>query len=127
TTAQNVLPVIDEPWIRSSPCPSQTTPVRNSNAPRIRLAIGTARIAGGYVQAGAEASPQADFRGGLRGAPPLLRRRRTTGRAASVEWVAEEAQTSSSAGGPGDRALPARLPWRSERVHSTRELSQPPP
>lgn len=40
-SAQNVLPVIDEPWIRFSPCPIQTTPVRKSSAPRILLATVT--------------------------------------------------------------------------------------
>jgi hypothetical protein len=38
TIAQNELPVIDEPWIRFSPCPSQTAPrqdeKRSENAPR---------------------------------------------------------------------------------------------
>ena len=38
TTAQNVLPVIDEPWISVRPWPSQTAPVRTSSAPRMRLA-----------------------------------------------------------------------------------------
>jgi hypothetical protein len=32
-----VLPVIEEPSITFSPCPSQTAPTRTSNAPRRRL------------------------------------------------------------------------------------------
>jgi len=35
-TAQNVLPVIDEPWMRLVPWPIQTTPVRQSKAPTTR-------------------------------------------------------------------------------------------
>src|SRR6476646_7075929 len=36
-TAQNVLPVIDDPWIRRVvPCPIQTRPVRHNTAPRTR-------------------------------------------------------------------------------------------
>src|SRR4029079_1796846 len=35
-TAQNVLPVIDEPWMRVVPWPIQTTPVRQSRAPTRR-------------------------------------------------------------------------------------------
>jgi hypothetical protein len=34
-----VLPVIDEPWISFSPCPSQTAPMRTSTAPRMRRAM----------------------------------------------------------------------------------------
>ena len=41
TAAQNVLPVIDEPWMRSSPCPSHTAPVTTRSAPRTRLAMVT--------------------------------------------------------------------------------------
>src|SRR3954447_20895058 len=36
-TAQNVLPVIDDPWMRDVPWPIQTRPVRQSNTPTARL------------------------------------------------------------------------------------------
>jgi hypothetical protein len=36
-TAQNVLPVIDDPEMRLLPWPIQTTPVRNNRAPMTRL------------------------------------------------------------------------------------------
>jgi hypothetical protein len=39
TTVQNVLPVIDEPWMRFVPWPTQTAPVRTMTAPTTRLAI----------------------------------------------------------------------------------------
>ena len=40
-TAQNVLPVIDDPEITLAPWPIQTTPVRKSRAPSTRLAMVT--------------------------------------------------------------------------------------
>ena len=40
-TAQNVLPVIDEPTMMFVPWPIQTTPVRKSNAPTTRLTMVT--------------------------------------------------------------------------------------
>ncbi len=40
-TAQKVLPVIDEPWMRLVPCPIQTRPVRLSRAPTTRLRMTT--------------------------------------------------------------------------------------
>jgi hypothetical protein len=40
-TAQNVLPVIDDPEITLTPWPIQTTPVRKSTAPSTRLAMVT--------------------------------------------------------------------------------------
>src|SRR5262249_31972401 len=40
-TAQNVLPVIDEPWIRVVTWPIQTRPVKASKAPMTRLRITT--------------------------------------------------------------------------------------
>jgi hypothetical protein len=36
-TAQNVLPVIEDPVNKPVPWPTQTTPVRNRRAPRTRL------------------------------------------------------------------------------------------
>ena len=42
TMAQNVLPVIDDPVITPSPCPSHTAPVKKSSPPMTRLATVTA-------------------------------------------------------------------------------------
>jgi hypothetical protein len=39
-----VLPVIEEPWRRSVPCPIQITPVRHRTAPRRRLTTTTEKI-----------------------------------------------------------------------------------
>ena len=41
TTAQNVLPVIDDPSIRPVPWPTHTAPVRMSTTPTMRLAMVT--------------------------------------------------------------------------------------
>src|SRR5436305_12413256 len=43
-TAQNVLPVIEDPVIMLIPWPPQTTPVRNRTAPTTRLAMVTNEV-----------------------------------------------------------------------------------
>lgn len=44
TTVQNVLPVIDDPWMSVVPCPTQTAPTRTRAAPTARLAIVTTAV-----------------------------------------------------------------------------------
>src|SRR5437868_3234637 len=39
--AQNVLPVMDDPWMRRSPCPIHTAPVKTSKPPSTRRTIVT--------------------------------------------------------------------------------------
>jgi hypothetical protein len=54
-TAQNVLPVIEDPVITLVPWPTQTRPVKNRTAPTIRLAMvtnGTTRGVNDWFAAG---------------------------------------------------------------------------
>jgi len=54
-TAQNVLPVIEEPVITFVPWPTQTAPVRNRTAPTTRLRMvtnGTTRGANDWFGVG---------------------------------------------------------------------------
>lgn len=49
-TAQNVLPVMEDPVNRPVPWPTQTTPVRNRTAPTTRLAMVTTGTTRGPVR-----------------------------------------------------------------------------